>query len=118
MLADTSITEFVGDQNTDVTASVNQSVWNGNVDTRWYDAENVQESYTINTAAQFAGLSELVNSGVTFEGITITLDCNIDLANLEWTPIGNSSMPNGDDSYDETLAFTGIFDGDGCTISN
>ncbi|MBO5437102.1 MAG: hypothetical protein J6A23_05525 [Thermoguttaceae bacterium] len=111
------VAEIVGGQNNDVTASIPTAKWLGDVSTGWYDAENVKESYTLQTAAQFAGFAELVNSGVTFEGITITLACNINLNNIEWTPIGQSFMPNGDDSYDEN-PFLGTFDGGGCTISN
>ncbi|MBE6426382.1 MAG: hypothetical protein E7029_10440, partial [Planctomycetaceae bacterium] len=117
MPAVTDTAEIVGDQNMDVTASIPTAKWLGDVSTGWYDAENVKESYTLQTAAQFAGFAELVNSGVTFEGITITLACNINLNNIEWTPIGQSFMPNGDDSYDEN-PFLGTFDGGGCTISN
>ena len=42
-----------------------------------------------------------------FEGQTITLAADIDLASVEWTPIGNASHP-----------FQGEFDGQNHVISN
>ena len=56
------------------------------------------------TAAAFA---ITVNNGETFENYTVTLNADIDLNNVAWTPIGTS-----------TNAFKGNFDGNGHTISN
>lgn len=81
------------------------NTWDGSVDTGWYDTS--KSEFTINTAADLAGLAKLVNEGNNFSGKTITLGGNIDLANKEWTPIGKSGKP-----------FSGTFDGDGKTISN
>lgn len=73
-------------------------------DTSWYTGEG---PYTISTADQLAGLAQLVNGGNNFAGKTISLSNNIDLAAYtNWTPIGG------------TLAFNGVFDGGGHTISN
>lgn len=70
---------------------------------------NADGIYEINTAAQLAGLAQLVNDGTaTFSKKTIKLTADIDLGNQAWTPIGN-----GDNSF----AFSGTFDGDGYTIS-
>ncbi|MBO5437943.1 MAG: hypothetical protein J6A23_09795, partial [Thermoguttaceae bacterium] len=57
MPAVTDTAEIVGDQNMDVTASIPTAKWLGDVSTGWYDAENVKESYTLQTAAQFAGFA-------------------------------------------------------------
>ncbi|MBO5851754.1 MAG: hypothetical protein J6R29_05440, partial [Clostridia bacterium] len=51
----------------------------------------------------------LVDGGNNFEGITIKLNGDIDLASLPFNPIGHSA--NG-------KSFNGIFDGQGHTISN
>lgn len=84
------------------------SVWDGtSCDKSWY--EEGKTEYHINSAAQFRGLSELTdNDAVSFEGKTIFLDCDIDLDNKQWTPIGlyNSKQ------------FAGIFDGNGHSISH
>lgn len=71
----------------------------------------------ISTAEQLAGLAKAVNSGTTFEGYVIKLEKDIDLNNLEWTPIGY-----GSGNYNEKVlygyAFKGTFDGDNHTIYN
>lgn len=81
------------------------NTWDGSVNTDWYDTS--KSAFTIDTAAELAGLAKLVNEGNNFSGKTITLGDNIDLANKEWTPIGMSGKP-----------FSGTFDGAGKTISN
>lgn len=111
-----------GEESTAVTA------WDGTADTNWYK-ENENE-FTLSTAAQLAGLAQLVNGGNNFSGKTITLDADIDLnpgasydpttetwingdgqpvaedSLHKWTPIGNYSNN-----------FTGTFDGGGNTVS-
>lgn len=82
------------------------TTWDGTtVETNWYNTSS--NSYTISTAAQLAGLAELVNEGNSFSGKTITLNADIDLGGKEWTPIGTSGKP-----------FSGTFEGSGKTISN
>ncbi len=77
------------------------SVWNGDATTAWYN-ESASE-FDLYFASDLAGLAKLVNEGISFEGKTIKLNANIDLASLEWSPI------NG---------FNGKFDGQNHTISN
>ena len=48
-----------------------------------------------------------VNNGTNYAGYTVKLLDDINLNNVEWAPIGNSSN-----------AFSGVFDGQGYTISN
>lgn len=97
--------------------------WDGkDVNTDWYTkAEDgtgtADKPYEIRTAAQLAGLAQLVNGGNNFSGKTIMLEDNIDIssvcypanengtAEVSWTPIG-----------DATHAFAGMFDGNGHTI--
>lgn len=87
--------------------------WDGTADTSWYDADETE--FTITTAAQLAGLTQIVNGtadGITqdeFSGKTVTLGADIDLNGSEtnqWTPIGNT-----------VNCFSGAFDGRGHTIS-
>ena len=95
--------------------------WVGGVNTDWYFENEGAKSFTIATAEELAGLVEIVNGTATapvttyaattvkdnFAGKTITLSNDLDLLNLEWTPIGTSANP-----------FKGNFDGNGHTISN
>jgi hypothetical protein len=81
------------------------SDWGELADTSWYD--DSQTSFTISTAAELAGLAELVNSGTNFSGKTINLGADIDLLNLEWIPIGTKENP-----------FRGKFNGADKEISN
>ncbi|MBQ7917233.1 MAG: hypothetical protein IJ310_00265 [Clostridia bacterium] len=62
---------------------------------------------TIETAEELAGLAEEVNLGNTFEGVTIKLDCDMDMANRTWTPIGMGNRS----SLGEANVFKGTFDG-------
>ena len=76
--------------------------------TEWHKNPDANGVYTITTAEELAGLASLVNDGTdTFNGKTIVLANDIDLKNLDWTPIGNS-----------TNKFEGDFDGQNHTISN
>ena len=87
------------------------NVWDGTTDTSWYDSNDPKDTYTISTAAQLAGLAQLVNNGNTFSGKTITLDADIVLCDHEWTPIGKYA--NNSNDHD----FQGTFDGGGNTVS-
>ena len=85
-----------------------KSVWDGQrSDTSWFD-ETAME-YHINSAAQFKGFADLVSyNNCSFEGKTIILDCDIDLDNHYWSPIGlHSGKP-----------FSGVFDGANHSITN
>ncbi len=87
--------------------------WTGAADTTWYNANDTE--FTLSTPEQLAGLAELVNSGNTFAGKTVKLDADIDLNNVNWTPIGTKSA-EGEKAFSRT--FAGSFDGQGHTISN
>lgn len=91
-------------------------VWDG---TTIEISEAVNGVVTIETAEELADLARLVNEGVTYEGITIKLTCDIDLANREWAPIGFGSS-NGLGEIDSTCGayFKGVFDGQNKTIHN
>ena len=98
--------------------------WLGNVSADWYFENPSATTYTLNSAAQLAGLAALVNGQTattysvrsanvdnTFAGKTIVLEGNVDLNGLNWEPIGNPMS----DGY---VGFEGTFDGNGYTISN
>ena len=71
----------------------------------WYDPNATE--YTINSIDDLLAFAKAVNDGDTFEGKTVKLGSDLNLAGLNWTPIGN-----------DTNYFWGTFDGQGHTISN
>ncbi|GEM_PF-3126500 len=60
-------------------------------DTDWYN--NIEKTFEIGTEAQLIGMMELVYGGIDFEGITITLTDDIDVASIVWNPIGTEEIP-------------------------
>ena len=87
--------------------------WTGEADTSWYAAGS--SSFSLDTPEALAGLSELVESGETFAGKTVTLENDMDLNGKEWTPIGKGNRKS---DAGEAVYFSGTFDGNGKTISN
>ena len=91
------------------------------LDVSWYDEE--KDTYVLYDRADLYGLSQLVNSGITFEGKTVKLGADIVLnpgnanhwatkaPHYNWNPIG---YRNGSGAF---IGFNGIFDGDMHTIS-
>lgn len=74
---------------------------------------------TIDTAEELAGLAKKVNEGTSYQGYTIKLAVDMDLANKEWTPIGfGSSNYIGEIDGEEGAPFDGVFDGQNHTIYN
>ena len=97
-------------------ADSSTDVWNGTVDTSWYDAS--AEEYEIQTGAQLAGLAKLVNeSDIDFTGKTVKLMANIDLANRNWTPIG-TGVQTASSPTRIYNSFKGTFDGNGHEVRN
>lgn len=94
------------------TAFAAADIWDGSADTSWYDAADVKTEYTIDSAAKLAGLAALVNGGTDFDEVTFTLTTDIDLAGINWTPIGLTG------SHANDYTFRGYFDGNNKTISN
>lgn len=74
----------------------------GICDTTWYNEET--KVFTLSTPAELGGLAYLVNKSK-IVGDTILLSADIDLSAHSWMPIGY------------TNAFSGVFDGQGHTIS-
>ena len=83
-------------------------VWDGTTDEDGVqpDADNILKIYN---GSELAWIAAQVDGGETFAGKTVKLMNDIDLANIAWNPIGVSG---------DSMPFSGIFDGNGKTISN
>lgn len=81
-----------------------KELWDGKPGTLTPDADG---NYSISTPSELAALAAIVNGGNDLNGKTVTLRRDINLNNVNWTPIGNASAP-----------FNGKFDGNGYTVSN
>ena len=88
--------------------------WNGTADTSWYNETDTV--FTLTSAEDLAGLSDLVDAGNSFEGKTIVLDADLDLYALDEN--GNPICFDPIGSYRKETPFKGTFDGNGHTISN
>jgi|GEM_PF-930451 len=88
------------------------SAWDGtSASYGWYGTGR-QTTFYLSTAADLKGFANMVNgedgqSSKDFDRKTVILTRDIDLGNHEWTPIGVTY-----------IAFSGMFDGQGHTISN
>ncbi|ATW24905.1 S-layer homology domain-containing protein [Candidatus Formimonas warabiya] len=99
-------------------------IWDGTLDTSWYDAGNPLTAYTFTTPEQLAGLASLVNDGNSFAGVTFTLSNNITLnsesSTANWTPIGTASVTTGSNReavVNSGTPFAGTFDGAGHAVN-
>ena len=97
--------------------------WDGTADTRWYVGHESDVAYHITTAEQLAGLAEVINKEndpASFEGKTVYLDNDLDLAGHEWISIGNGMLKQNASQKDPDwyYSFNGIFDGQGHTVYN
>lgn len=89
--------------------SAQLSIWDGTDDVWTKGAGTESSPYLIESAQQLAFIASMVNGGVTtYENTYFKLMTNIDLNNLTWVPIGESS----------TKCFKGHFDGNNKTIYN
>ncbi|MCM1336607.1 MAG: right-handed parallel beta-helix repeat-containing protein [Candidatus Amulumruptor caecigallinarius] len=81
--------------------------WDGTASEITPDEEG---NYTISSASELAAFAKMVNELNTFEGKTVTLASDIDLAGKPWTPAGDvNAFPS--------KTFKGTFDGANHTIS-
>lgn len=62
---------------------------------------------TINNVSDLQALSTSVSAGDNYNGVTVTLSTDLNLSDVDWSPIGTSLYP-----------FVGTFDGQGHTITN
>ncbi|HAM14625.1 MAG TPA: hypothetical protein DCP91_01900 [Eggerthellaceae bacterium] len=89
-------------------------IWANFADTSWYDGRESDTSYFLQGAEQLAGLAVLTTKrGVTFEGKTLYLADDVDLAGHQWFPIGCNEA-----NYWGMSPFKGTFDGRGHAIRN
>lgn len=97
-----------------------QEVWNGSVDTEWYDEE--EDTFELYNAGQLAGLAVLVNQGETFSGKTINLMDDIKLnedgsTDNNWIPVGGNANA-GTVQDPNSIFFQGRFNGNHHRIWN
>ena len=94
------------------------SVWDGTIDKELDGSGDIANPFLIRTAAQLAGWGVLVDEGRVDS--FARLMTNIDLNELEWTPISrfphNSTTPWN--IYSNGRFFCGYFDGNGYIIKN
>ncbi|MCI6710950.1 MAG: S-layer homology domain-containing protein [Firmicutes bacterium] len=96
------------------------TAWDGSVATAFAGGSGTEnDPYQIDDGAQLAYLASEVNKGKgqTYKNSYFVLTADIDLANNNWTPIGNSFADVLFDGPDYRL-FAGNLDGKGHTISN
>ena len=85
-----------------------ESIWDGSIANSFQKGDGGEASpYEITNASQFALLAKQVNEGNQYDGKHFSLLCDVDLNNLDWTPIGNG-----------IYSFMGNFDGNGHIIKN
>lgn len=83
-------------------------VWDGTVAESFSGGDGTADDpYTVTKASQLALLAAEINAGKDYTGKHVSLDRDLDLAMLDWTPIGNG-----------TYSFNGTFNGNGHTITN
>lgn len=83
-------------------------VWDGTSANAFAGGDGTEASpFTIAKASQLAFLAAEINAGKDYTGKHFSLTRDLDLAMLDWTPIGNG-----------THSFSGSFDGNGHTITN
>lgn len=98
----------------DVDEEITPNSWENYADTSWYNEDD--DVFVLMTAEELAGLAKLVDEGTTFEGKTVQLGRDLDMAY-----IGENGEPVCFDpigSYRNDAAFKGTFDGRGHTIAN
>ena len=69
---------------------IETDIWDGSIATSFAGGDGSETApYEISTGAQLAFFAKQVNSGNTYANKYFILTNNIDLNNIEWTPIGN-----------------------------
>lgn len=80
-----------------------------------YLNQDADGAWLINNIDELYYFAFDVNSGNTYNGETVKLTANIDLAGYNWIPIGK---PGNGGTTDFSTSFRGTFDGQGHTVSN
>lgn len=93
-------------------------VWDGSIATDFGGGSGTQANpYLIYTGAQLAYLASTTNRGTNYSGKYFKLMNDIDLNNINWTPIGKGGQSD-DDNSSSSYIFKGTFDGNNCKITN
>ncbi len=93
-----------------ITVNAAADVWDGTVATAYASGTGTEaDPYVITTGAELAYMAQQVNSGVDTAAY-FKLGADIDLNNIEWTPIGKY--------VNNSSGYTGTFDGAGHSVSN
>jgi hypothetical protein len=111
-----------------INASATSGYWteSGNYDTSWYDNYLNETSYSLDTAAELAGVIVIVDglnghSQFSFSDRTINLTANVNLDAHYWTPVGQPTIASDATTSSPYVTggtgFAGTFDGTGKTIS-
>lgn len=66
----------------------NWDIWDGSYTYDWYYDHQNDNDFYIDSASDLAGLASLVQNGNGFGYKTVHLMCDINLADINWTPIG------------------------------
>lgn len=83
--------------------------WDGSAEIWTHGSGTEADPYLIESAENLSWISEMVNNGVTtYEGVYFKLTTDLNMQNVAWVPIGNST----------TNLFCGKFDGDHHFIDN
>ncbi len=84
-----------------------------------FDSTPSYKKLVVLSSTDMVKLCELVNAGSDFEGITITLADDVDLADCadDWQPIGFVKSITDDYAESNNMPFKGTFNGNGKTIS-
>ena len=83
------------------------SVWDGTAAQLIEGSRTESDPYRITSANELAYIAKEVNSGNDFADDFFSLEVDIDLSGIDWTPIGDGANP-----------FSGNFNGNGHTISD
>lgn len=90
-----------------------EPVWDGeSASTDWYEDNQAEDSFSVDSAEDLKGLAELVSVGTNFSGKTIELADDVDFGGHAWEPIGTGKRGEA------VNVFNGSFNGNGHTISN
>lgn len=91
--------------------------WDGSVAADFLKGEGTEsDPYQIVAGSELAYLAAEVNRGVNFSGVYFSLENDLDLSGLEWTPIGYYYQDT--DKGDLVYSFNGSFAGNGHKIYN
>lgn len=91
--------------------------WDGSVATKFTEGKGTEDNpYKIKSGSELAYLAAEVNRGVNFEGEYFSLEADLDLGGLEWTPIGY--YYNDEQKGDMVYSFNGSFAGNNHKIYN